>query len=85
MPMKRSTKKVRRVRRMRGRGIMQFLGKANDFLKRSKLVSGVGSALGSIGVPYANQISGVANSLGYGRKRGSGLRLAGGSRRRYLR
>ena len=82
MPMKRSTKKVRRVRRMRGGGLMSFLGKANDFLKKSKLVSSVGSALGSMGVPYASQISGVANSLGYGRRRrGSGLSLAGGSRR----
>lgn len=76
MPMKRSTKKVRRVRRMRGKGIMSFLGRANDFLKKSKLVSSVGSALGAAGVPFASQISGVANSLGYGR-RGSGLSLAG--------
>ena len=81
MPMKRSTKKVRRVRRMRGRGLMSFLGKANRFLRRSKLVSTVGSALGAAAVPFASQIGSVANRLGYGRKRGSGLNLAGAGRR----
>ena len=83
MPMKRSVKKVRRVRRMRGRGLMDFLGKANNFLRNSKLVSTVGSALGAAGVPFASQIGSVAGSLGYGRRRrGSGLGLAGGRRRR---
>ena len=82
MPMKRSVKKVRRVRRMRGKGFMDFLGKANNFLKSSKLVSTIGSALGSAGIPFASQIGSVAGSLGYGRRRrGSGLHLAGGRRR----
>ena len=67
---------------MRGRGFMDFLSKANNFLKQSKLVSGVGSALGAMGVPYAGQIGSVAGSLGYGMRRGRGLRLAGGYRRR---
>ena len=68
---------------MRGRGFASFLGKANSFLKNSKLISGVGGALGAMGVPYASQIGSVAGSLGYGRpRRGSGLRLAGAGYRR---
>ena len=67
---------------MRGKGFMNFLSKANSFLKNSKLVSGVGSALGARGVPYASQIGSVAGSLGYGRRRGYGLRLAGAGYRR---
>ena len=66
---------------MRGRGFLDFLGKANNFLKSSKLVSTVGSALGAAGVPFASTIGSAAGSLGYGR-RGRGLRLAGGYRLR---
>ena len=64
-------------RRQRGRGIMDFLGRAKDFLQKSKLVSTVGNALGAAGVPLAGQIGSVASRFGYGRKRGRGLRLAG--------
>ena len=87
MPMKRSTKKVRRVRRMRGGGLMSFLGKANSFLKNSKLISSVGSALGNAGVPYAGDIGAAAGAFGYGRRRrsGGGLSLAGSGRRRRCR
>ena len=69
---------------MRGRGFMDFLSKANGFLRNSKLISSVGSALGSAGVPFASQIGSVAGSLGYGyrRRRGGALRLAGAGRRR---
>ena len=84
MPIRR-TRRVHRLRhtRQRGRGFMSFLGKANTFLKNSKLVSSIGSALGQAGVPYASDVAGVASSLGYGRRRhGKGLGLAGGSRRR---
>ena len=82
MPMKRSVMKVRRVHRMRGKGLMSFLGKANNFLRNSKLVSTIGNSLGAAGVPFASQIGSVAGSLGYGRRRrGRGLRLAGGMRR----
>ena len=77
-----------RHKRQRGSGFLSFLGKANNFLKNSKLISSVGSALGSAGVPFASQIGSVANSLGYGKKslrhrRGGALSLAGaGCRRR---
>ena len=74
-------RKVGGRRKMRGRGFADFLAKANTFLKNSKLVSGVGSALGAMGVPYASQIGSVAGSLGYGRH-GRGLRLAGAGYRR---
>lgn len=83
MPARKMARAPRRRRRMRGRGLMDFLGKANNFLKQSKLVSSVGSALGAAGVPFASQIGSVAGSLGYGRRRrGGALRLAGGRRRR---
>ena len=83
MPMKRSVKKVRRVRRQRGKGFMDFISRAGSFLKNSKLISTVANGLGAAGVPLAGQIGSVANSLGFGRRRrGSGLRLAGGGLRR---
>ena len=71
-----------RKRRMRGRGMWDWVSKASDWLKNNKLISTVGNALGGIGIPYASQIGSVAGSLGYGRRRrhhGRGLRLAGGS------
>ena len=75
MPMHRHRVHHRR-RRMRGRGFMDF-GKANNFLKTSKLVSTVGNALGAAGVPYASKIGSFAGAAGYGRRRGRGLKLAG--------
>ena len=74
--------RVRR-RRQRGAGFMDWVRKGNNFLKNTKLISTVGNALGSVGVPYASKIAGVAGRLGYGRRRmGSGIRLAGGRRLR---
>jgi hypothetical protein len=72
---------------MHGGGFMDFLGKANNFLRNSKLVSSVGNALGSAGVPFASQIGSLAGKLGYGRRHrrrmGAGIRLAGAGRRRH--
>ena len=82
MPARRSSRKVGRRRKMRGGSILGFLGKANNFLRSSKLVSTVGSALGAAGLPFASQIGSVAGRLGYGRKRGYGLNLAGAGMRR---
>ena len=78
MPMRRMRHRVGR-RRQRGRGIMDFLGRAKDFLQKSKLVSTVGNALSSAGVPYAGAVANVASRFGYGRRlrKGRGLRLAG--------
>jgi hypothetical protein len=67
---------------MRGAGFMDFLSKAHSFIKDNKLVSTIGNALGSMGVPYAGKIGSVGAALGYGRRRrrrGRGLRLSGGS------
>ena len=79
-------------RKMKGRGkFKQFLGKANDFLKKSQILSKLGSAYskygGMAGLPYAQHVgmaSDVAKQAGYGRKRrvGSGLYAAGGKMRR---
>lgn len=82
-------------RRLKGRGIGAFLKKANAFLKKTKIVSKLGNAYakygGMVGAPHASnvgRVAGVAGQMGYGRRRrrprrmvGSGLRLAGGSRR----
>ena len=72
------------VRRMHGRGIASFLGKVNAFLRKHKVISRVGSALGGV-LPgkfggIAKTIGSAAGSLGYGRRRrrcGRGLRLSG--------
>ena len=57
-------KKVRR-----GHGIGNFLRKANDWLKKTRVVSTVANALGGVGVPYAGAIGKVSGALGYGRRR----------------
>ena len=75
-------------RKLRGRGFMKFISKANDFLKKTKAISRIGGLLGSR-IPLAGQIGSVARSIGYGRRcgrrRGSGVSLSGrsgGMRRR---
>lgn len=76
----------RRVyRRHRGRG---FFSNIHDFIKKHKLVSTIGNALGSVGVPYAGAIGKAAGVLGYGRRRRyrrrSGLGRRRVHRRRYV-
>ena len=79
--------------KLKGKGkFREFLGKANNFLKKSQILSKIGNAYskygGAIGLPYAQQVgmaSGAAQQAGYGRRRirkGSGLRPSGGSVRR---
>lgn len=59
-----------------GAGFKDFIGKANNFLRKSKIISRVGNVLGAVGVPYAGTVGSVAGAAGYGRKkrRGSGKR-----------
>ena len=72
------------ARRMRGRGIKEFFGKVNQFLKKHRVISRVGSALGGM-LPgkygaIAGTVGSAAGKLGYGRRRrryGGGLRLSG--------
>ena len=81
---------------MKGRGkFKEFLGKANNFLKKSQILSKLGNAYskyGSLaGLPYTGMVgtaSGIAERAGYGRRKtrrgrvGSGLYSAGGPVRR---
>ena len=83
----------RRRRQMSGAGLFSWIKKAlpklNKFIKKHKLISTVGSALGSAGVPYAGQGGNVAKAVGYGRRKrrvvrrrrrtttGRGYKLAG--------
>ena len=79
---------------MKGRGkFKQFLGKANDFLKKSQILSKLGNAYskygGMAGLPYTGMVgnaASVAQQAGYGRRKkrrvGSGLYAAGGKMRR---
>ena len=80
-------------RKMKGRGkFREFLGKANNFLKKSQILSKLGNAYskygGMAGLPYAQHVgmaSDAAQQAGYGRRRrrvGSGLYAAGGKMRR---
>lgn len=72
---RRSTRRT--GKRMRGKGFISFLKKANNWLRSNKIVSKVAGALSSVGIPYADKVNSVATSLGYGRRRGGSLRLAG--------
>jgi hypothetical protein len=80
---------------MHGKGIMSFLSRANNFLRKHKILSTVGNALSGIhpGIGHAAK---AASLLGYGRRRhsrrggalrlaGAGLGLAGGRRRHHRR
>lgn len=51
------------------RKIKRTLQKLNRGLKKTKIISRAGKALGAVGVPYASKIGSVAGQLGYGRKR----------------
>ena len=82
-------------RKMKGRGkFKEFLGKANNFLKKSQILSKLGNAYskygGMAGLPYTGIVgtaAGVAQQAGYGRRKrrirkGGALRPSGGSVRR---
>ena len=65
---------MRRVsrRRMKGGSIMKWLSKANNFLRRTKLISTAGKWYGKSGLPLSGLVntgSNVAKVLGYGRMR----------------
>jgi hypothetical protein len=71
---------------MRGGSFKSWIKKVGRFLKRHKVISRAGRALGSVGVPYASAVGRVAGKLGYGRRgyrrvrrrrTGGSLRLAG--------
>ena len=81
-------------RKMKGRGkFKEFLGKANNFLKKSQILSKLGNAYSKYGsyagLPYTGMVGNaadVAASAGYGRRRrvrkGGSLYAAGGKMRR---
>lgn len=87
MPRHRVMKRRSHRSRMGGSGVLDWLRKAHDFIKKNKLVSRIGSSLGAMGVPYAGAIGKAGGVLGYGRRRvhrrrlGGSLRPAGGARR----
>jgi hypothetical protein len=75
----------RHVRHRRHGG--SILGSISDFLKKHRIISTIGSALGGVGVPYASAIGKAAGVLGYGRRRRRRVvrRRAGLGRRRTVR
>ena len=74
-----------RRRRKVGRGFKDFMGKAKNFLQRTKLLSRVGSALSPLVPaqykPLANMGLNYAKSQGYGRRRRGGALRPAGARR----
>lgn len=96
--MRRSHRGGRRRRHrksMKGSGIMDWLSRANSFLRKHKILSTVGNALSGLhpGIGHAAK---AASLLGYGRRHrrhrggalklaGAGLGLAGGRRRHHRR
>ena len=62
----------RRTKTLRGKGFKEFLQKANDWLKKTKILSKVagpvGTALG-MNPGTGAALSGAINALGYGKKR----------------
>ena len=85
--MPRRTQHSRRGGRRRGGSFKSFLSGANNFLKKSGLLSTLGQ-IGSQMAPgkygaMAGVLGNAAGAMGYGRRRrcGGALRLAGGSAR----
>ena len=74
-----------RTKKMRvGRGkIMDWLkgaaSKVDGFLRKTKILSKISSNF--VGNPYGLAANTALNSIGYGRRRGSGLRRTGTGRR----
>lgn len=72
----------KRKRLLRGSGFMDWIKKASDWLKKTKIISSVGSALGTV-LPVAGTIGNIAGAAGYGRRRkrmtGRGLAPQSGS------
>ena len=68
-----------------GSKIMSWLrNKALPFIRKHQLVSkGLKWAGKTFNKPVVSTLGAAANQLGYGRRRGGALRMAGGSRRRY--
>ena len=64
--------KRRVTRKQVGDGFMDVLKKANNFLKKTKIISTIGKAYGSTSGPstsYIGKIGVSANALGYGKRR----------------
>jgi hypothetical protein len=49
-----------------GADIIRGLKKANDWARKTKVISKVANTLADVGVPYARQVSNVSGQLGYG-------------------
>ncbi|KYR01660.1 hypothetical protein DLAC_01662 [Tieghemostelium lacteum] len=66
-----------------GDGVLDWLKKANKYLKDKKIISSVARVLGTAGVPVAGTVADVAGKLGYGgaklKKKGSGKKKQKGS------
>ena len=68
----RKTYKVVRKRTRRGGSLKSFLSSANSFLKRSKILSSLGTMYSNMGLPYGAQVgmaSTAARAMGYGKRR----------------
>ena len=64
--------KKRVVKKQGGAGLMDVLKKANDILKKTKIISTLGKAYGSTGGPGASTIGragALAGNYGYGKAR----------------
>lgn len=62
----------------RGRGFKSFIGKIGNFLKKTRILSRAAPIIGAItGRPgIGTAVGGVANALGFGRRRRRGPRRA---------
>ena len=80
-----SRKRTARVARRSGRGFMDWVNKANDFLKDNRLIS---RGLSMIPGKYSQPLAALASTAGYGRKRRGGMMLSppfmGGMKKRRM-
>ena len=60
-----------RSRKMRGRGLLDWIKKAHSFIKKNKLISRLASGYSQTGLPYAGAVGiggSTAKLLGYGKR-----------------
>lgn len=67
-------------KRVRGGSLRSFLNKANEFLRKNRIVSGILKGYSMTPLPFASHagmFGKAAHAFGYGRRRGGMLRSVG--------
>lgn len=62
-----------------GGDILKGLKKANDWARKTKVISKVANTLAGVGVPYSGKVASISSQLGYGKNYPYGYGMGPGS------